>query len=121
MARKDELGRRGEELAARYLQGQGYRVLDRNWRCRIGEIDLVIERAGALAVVEVKTRSSIAFGHPFEAITPAKAARLRRLTAQWCQQNDVGPRAIRVDAVAVLAAPGAGDDEVAIEHLIGIC
>ena len=121
MARKDELGKRGEQLAARYLTKRGYRVVARNWRCKLGEIDLVVERSGELAIVEVKTRSSIAFGHPFEAITPAKAARLRRLTAQWCEEHEPVHHGVRVDAIAVIAPPGAGDDDVIIEHLVGIC
>ena len=121
MARKDDLGRRGEELAARYLIERGYRVIERNWRCSLGELDLVVECAGDLAVVEVKTRSSVAFGHPFEAITPVKAARLRLLTARWCQEHGKPYRQVRVDAVAVIAPQGSADDEVAIEHLEGIC
>ncbi|MGN6126853.1 MAG: YraN family protein [Humibacter sp.] len=121
MARKDELGRRGEDLAERYLARRGYRVVARNWRCALGEIDLIVERGGEVAIVEVKTRSSVAFGHPFEAITPTKAARLRRLTAQWCEQNDKPHREVRVDAVAVIAPAGARDDDVVIEHLVGIC
>lgn len=121
MASKDDLGRRGEELAARYLTGRGYRILDRNWRCRLGEIDIVAERSGTVAVVEVKTRSSTAYGHPFDAITPAKAARLRRLAVAWCDAAQRAPRTLRVDAIAVLVPRGAPDDEIVIEHLTGAC
>ncbi|MHA7986864.1 YraN family protein [Rathayibacter sp. CAU 1779] len=121
MAKKDELGRRGEDLAARYLRQQGYRILARNWRCAQGEIDIVAEKAGAVAVVEVKTRSSTLFGHPFDAITPIKAARLRRLAAQWCDETGRGAGGLRIDAVAVLAPPGLADSQVLIEHLVGVC
>lgn len=121
MASKDELGRRGEQLAADYLKRQGYRILARNWRCAHGEIDIVVERHGAVAVVEVKTRSSIAYGHPFDAITAAKAARLRRLAVAWCDDAQTVPRSLRIDAVAVLAPHGTPDRDVIIEHLVGVC
>jgi putative endonuclease len=116
MAAKDTLGRRGEELAARYLTQRGYQLIERNWRCNQGEIDLIVRHDGATVFVEVKTRSSIAFGHPFEAITPRKLARLRRLAAAWCAQADGAVWRIRIDAVAVIAS---GDD-IAIEHLQGV-
>ncbi len=117
MADKDELGRRGEAVAARWLEAAGCDVVDRNWRCPAGELDLVL-RAGATTVfVEVKTRSSLAFGHPFEAITPAKQARLRRLAAEWCRENGPVPGDIRIDAVAVLDAWSA---EPVVEHLAGV-
>ncbi|GAB3608226.1 MULTISPECIES: YraN family protein [Humibacter] len=121
MAKKDELGRRGEELAARYLKARGYRVIERNWRCPQGEIDIVAERGGELAVVEVKTRSSTVYGHPFDAITPVKAARLRLLAGLWCEASAHPPRSLRIDAIAVLAPAGIADADVVIEHLIGVC
>lgn len=114
MAAKDELGRRGEQLAADHLCARGYRILDRNWRCDQGEIDLILQHGIQTVFVEVKTRSGSGFGHPFEAITVAKLARLRRLAGAWCEQHDGSRRAIRIDAVAVIAAPGS---EPVIEHL----
>ncbi len=75
MAAKDELGRAGEERAAQHLRGNGYTVLARNWRCAQGEIDIVAARDGHLAVVEVKTRRTTAYGHPFEAIDARKRRR----------------------------------------------
>jgi putative endonuclease len=121
MARKDDLGRHGEELAARYLTARGYRILARNWRCAHGEIDIVAERSGDVAVVEVKTRSSTMYGHPFDAITPAKAARLRRLAGLWCEEARVPPRSLRVDAIAVIAPAGIADRDAVVEHLMGVC
>lgn len=122
MAEKDELGRRGERIAERALIGRGYRILDRNWRCREGEIDLVARDGDSLVFVEVKTRSSDAFGHPFEAITAAKLARLRRLASAWLAAG--GQRAaissagrIRIDAIAVLAPR---DAPATLEHLEGV-
>ncbi len=117
MARKDELGRRGEECAAAFLTAAGYRVIARNWRCAQGEIDLIVERDGEVVFVEVKTRSNKNFGHPFEAITALKLARLRGLAAAWCDQTDARPHRIRIDAIAVIAESGA---EPVIEHLKGV-
>ncbi|SFN52617.1 YraN family protein [Mycetocola miduiensis] len=117
MAGKDELGRRGEDLAARYLEDAGYRVVARNWRCARGEIDIIASMADTLIFVEVKTRSGLAFGHPFEAITEAKLARLRGLAARWCAEQHPQAKRIRLDAIAVVA-PRNGPPSV--EHLLGV-
>jgi putative endonuclease len=114
MAAKDDLGRRGENLATDHLTASGYRVLERNWRCVHGEIDIVAFKDGEVVFVEVKTRSSLAYGHPLEAITVAKLARLRRLAGAWCQAHPDVRAAIRIDAIAILA-PTRG--LVEIEHL----
>jgi putative endonuclease len=116
MAATDTLGKNGEERAVLYLQERGYQLIDRNWRCAQGEIDIIVQRGDETVFVEVKTRSTVAFGHPFEAITAAKLARLKRLTATWCAQADRPVRRVRLDAVAVI---GAGDDAV-VEHLAGV-
>jgi putative endonuclease len=117
MAEKDRLGRDGESLAARWLEEQGYAVLQRNWRCAAGELDVIARRGRITVFVEVKTRSSTAYGHPFEAITVRKAARLRRLVAEWCRAHGPVPGETRIDAIAVLHARGA---EPTIEHLTGV-
>ena len=80
---KQALGAYGEALAARHLVEQGMVLLDRNWRCEAGEIDLVLRDGEVLVVCEVKTRSSLAYGHPAEAVTPAKQQRIRRLARRW--------------------------------------
>ncbi|RFA22029.1 YraN family protein [Subtercola boreus] len=117
MRAKDELGRRGETLAADYLVEHGYTILERNWRCRQGEIDVIAEHEGVTVFVEVKTRSGLRYGHPFEAITIAKLARLRRLASAWCDKAESKRRRIRIDAIGVVAAPR---QPVLIEHLTGI-
>ncbi|GHD38686.1 YraN family protein [Mycetocola manganoxydans] len=117
MAAKDELGRRGEDLAARFLEDAGYRLLERNWRCRQGEIDIVARTANTLVFVEVKTRSGLAFGHPFEAITATKLARLRGLAAVWCAEHSPSVARIRLDAIAVIV-PRSG--QPVVEHLLGV-
>ena len=114
MAAKDLLGRRGEDLAAAFLTEAGYLVVDRNWRCSQGEIDIVASDGAETVFVEVKTRSSVAFGHPFEAITAQKLARLRRLAAAWCAENPGDHRNIRIDAISVIA-PSGGPPQ--IDHL----
>jgi putative endonuclease len=117
MAGKDELGRRGEDLAARFLEDAGYSIVERNWRCRQGEIDIVARIADTLVFVEVKTRSGLAFGHPFEAITATKLTRLRGLAAAWCAEHNPQATRIRLDAIAVIA-PRKGTP--VIEHLLGV-
>ena len=117
MAAKDELGRRGERLAEQHLEALGYRLIERNWRCRHGEIDLVMRGGPAIVLVEVKTRTSTAFGHPFEAITPVKMGRMRRLAGLWREAHPDERGRIRLDAVAVLAPR---DGAPTIEHLAGV-
>ena len=83
MNAKNNLGRCGEQAAVEYLERAGLRILDRNWRCTEGEIDIVAAERQVLVICEVKTRSSAQYGSPFEAITRSKCARLRRLTVRW--------------------------------------
>lgn len=104
---KDVLGRYGEDLAAQHLTAAGMVLLDRNWRCREGEIDVVArERDGTIVFVEVKTRSSTAFGEPAEAVRPAKARRLRALACRWLLEHPSGGCPLRFDVVAVVRARG---------------
>lgn len=117
MRAKDAVGRYGEDVAAAHVRGRGWEVLDRNWRTREGELDLVALDGDELVVVEVKTRRSVAFGHPAEAVTPRKLARVRRLAALWLAAHDVHPRSVRVDVIAVLL-PVRGAAEV--DHLVGV-
>ncbi|TQO20908.1 putative endonuclease [Rhodoglobus vestalii] len=114
MAAKDELGARGEDLAVDHLIDAGLDILDRNWRCSQGELDIVARDRDEVVFVEVKTRSSVLFGHPFESITATKVARLRRLAAAWCERHPGSAATIRIDAVAVIL-PSRGPVE--IEHL----
>lgn len=116
MARKDELGRAGEQAAESYLRAHGFEILDRNWRCRAGELDLVVADADTIVVVEVKTCRSAAFGHPFEAIDARKLHRLHQLARDWraAHRDLAGSRRLRVDALAITGDPEA---PVRIEHL----
>lgn len=96
------VGRFGEDLVARRLTADGWEVLARNWRCPDGEIDLIAREGDCLVVIEVKTRRSVAFGSPLEAITPRKAARLRKLTALWLRASGERAGTVRIDAVGVV-------------------
>ncbi|MFJ4219066.1 YraN family protein [Curtobacterium luteum] len=96
------LGVQGESLAADWLRQRGYRIVERNWRCARGEVDIVAWDGDTLVFVEVKTRAGAATGHPFESITATKLTRLRRLVPAWFDDHpDVSARAVRIDAVAV--------------------
>ncbi len=103
-----ELGRRGEEFAAAYLTGRGYRVLAVNYRKKFGELDIVAEEGGEIVFVEVKTRSSARFGHPLESVTAAKKQRMVRAAHAWLADNRCQDRPCRFDAVAVTVAPDGG-------------
>jgi putative endonuclease len=107
-AQRRALGNFGERLAARELQRLGLAVLDRNWRCSQGEIDIVARQEDQLVICEVKTRSTDRYGTAVEAITAAKAARLHRLGAAWAATHSLTVASMRVDVVTVLLAGGAG-------------
>ncbi len=96
------MGAAGEDLAAAWYEARGYRVVDRNWRCREGELDLILRSGATLVFCEVKTRSSLAFGSPLEAVTHRKRQRIRRLAAAWLHQADTGAAELRFDVAAVL-------------------
>ncbi len=114
---KDALGAYGERLAADHLRRAGMTVLETNWRCRWGELDIVAREGDVLVVCEVKTRSSTRRGHPLEAVTPAKAARLRSLAAAWIETRQVRPGEVRVDLVGVVR-PRRGP--ATVEHVRGV-
>ena len=114
MAAKDTIGRYGEDVAVRHLIEQGLVVLQRNWRCELGEIDIVARDGGCLVVCEVKTRRSTSCGSPVEAVTWRKAARLRRLAARWLAQSGMHPPDVRIDVVSVVR-PSCGP--AVVEHL----
>lgn len=95
------MGAAGEELAAAWYRAAGYQVLDRNWRCRDGELDLVCRSGGTVVFCEVKTRRSAVFGTPEEAVTAAKRHRVHRLALRWLAEHSVTAADLRFDVVAV--------------------
>jgi putative endonuclease len=97
------LGRRGEEAAAAWYETNGYEVVARNWRCRDGELDLIVRLGRLFVFCEVKSRTTTLFGEPVEAVTRDKQMRIRRLAARWLDSDaPLRPRAIRFDVAAVL-------------------
>jgi len=114
---KDALGRYGEDVAARHLTQDGFVVLARNWRCESGEIDIVARDGDVLVVCEVKTRSSLRYGSPFEAVTQRKLHRLERLGMRWMKDHGVRPASLRVDVVSVLRPPSGPQ---MVEHVRGL-
>jgi putative endonuclease len=102
MKPKDILGRHGEELAAAFVEQYGQHVVDRNWRGPAGELDIVALEGATVVVSEVKTRRSPDYGHPFEAITPAKVQRLQVIARQWLRAYGMTCAGLRIDAISVL-------------------
>ncbi|MGF7238800.1 MAG: YraN family protein [Frankia sp.] len=98
---KDAVGRFGEDAAVRYLEDAGLRIVERNWRCREGEIDIVARDGPVLVFCEVKTRSGAGFGHPAEAVDRAKVARIRRLAVRWLAEHRPEHGDLRFDVVSV--------------------
>jgi putative endonuclease len=113
-AQRKSLGEVGESIAADYLLASGYAVVDRNWRCPDGEIDIVALDGSTVVVCEVKTRRSTEFGAPFEAVTPEKSARLYRLAAAWRRAHDVRARPMRLDVIGIVFP---ADGAPRLEHL----
>ncbi|MDQ6649427.1 MAG: YraN family protein [Actinomycetota bacterium] len=102
MRAKDAIGRYGEDVAVRHLHDAGLQVLDRNWRCPRGELDIVAMDGSTLVFCEVKTRSGVEFGTPAEAVGPAKARRIRGLACEWLLANRPPYAELRFDVLSVL-------------------
>jgi|SRR5918997_242631 putative endonuclease len=109
MAEHLVLGRDGEDHAARLLERAGLRVVDRNWRCPQGELDLVATRGDLVVFCEVKTRRSRSWGEPSEAVHPRKQARIRRLAGRWLAEHRGRGRTVRFDVVSVVQGEGRVD------------
>ncbi len=102
MGAKEAVGAYGERVAGRRLEDAGYAVLDRNWRSRAGEIDVVAVRGGVVVFAEVKCRRSGSFGVPALAVTAAKAERIRLVAQDWLAAHDLVGAAVRFDVLSVL-------------------
>ena len=114
---KDVLGKTGEQLAAEYLERAGMRILDRNYRCAEGEIDIVAADRRVLVACEVKTRSGVGYGVPLESVSRRKLARIRRLAVRWVIAHGVIFDELRVDVIGVLKSP---NGEIELEHVRGV-
>lgn len=113
---RSTVGRYGEDVAARHLERAGMVVLERNWRCDLGEVDIVARDGDELVICEVKTRRGLDFGSPLEAVTARKLARLRRLAARWVCDSGMHPPSVRIDVVGVLVRPKGA---AVVEHVRG--
>ena len=113
MNANQSVGKYGEDRASEFLERLGYELLERNWRCNSGEIDIVARDQDCLVFAEVKTRTRVGFGHPFEAITPVKMQRMRQLVGEWCRAHQISSVQVRLDAISVLLTGG----RIHIEHL----
>lgn len=111
------LGRLGERLAVQQLQRDGWQILDRNWRCRAGEIDIVASERDRIVVCEVKTRLSVSAGTPVESMTARKARRLRGLAGEWMTQQGRHPDDARIDLIGVTIAT---DGTPTLRHVRGV-
>lgn len=116
MNRNRELGTQGEALAAQFLIGRGFALIAQNWRCASGEIDLIMHEGNELVFVEVKTRRSMAYGDPLEAVDAEKLARLHRLAAEWMREHHIRAR-YRIDVLGIILAAAT---EPQIEHIRGV-
>ena len=110
-----ELGRAGEDAAAAFYRRRGYRIVDRNYGCRSGEIDLVLSRGRLLVFCEVKTRASQTWGAPAEAVGALKQNRIRRSAGTWLAEHQGPRRELRFDVVSVAVADGG----LEVTHLPG--
>jgi putative endonuclease len=117
MTTRNEVGRYGEDVAVSYLRDVGFCIVERNWRCPEGEVDIVAVDGDDVVIVEVKTRRGHAAGHPLEAVTPEKLARLRRLAAAWVQGHPSRERGLRIDVIGVTTGRPEGDS---IHHIEGV-
>jgi putative endonuclease len=108
------LGKCGEELATAYLKQKGFRIIIRNYRQKTGEVDIIAKDGNTLVFIEVKTRSSLLFGQPFEAVTAAKQTQLNRIALDYMTRNRITNQAARFDVVSILIEK---NKEPEIEHL----
>ncbi|NMN01462.1 YraN family protein [Bifidobacterium panos] len=112
-----KLGSLGEDYAATWLAAQGWRILERNWHCRYGELDIVaVDDESRIVFVEVKTRRATRFGTPQEAVTQAKQKNLRRAAVQWllAPEHRARHRGVRFDVITVVIQHGG---QPAVHHI----
>lgn len=113
---RKQKGAAAEELAAAALIEKGYRVLDRNWRCRFGELDIVAETGGTLVVIEVRSRSgTTSFGTPSESVNARKVMQVRKTAQQYVHHKRYYERPIRFDVISIILRPDL--TPVSMEHI----
>lgn len=111
-------GNRGEDLAAAFFIAKGFRIVARNWSCRMGEIDLIAEKGGYTHFIEVKTRRTATYGHPEEAITPAKLQHLSRAIELYLRSAAPPPANYQADALAITFPEGKSPEFHYVEGIL---
>ena len=104
--KRQKFGKQGEEAAVSFLKKKGYRILQKNFRCSLGEIDIIAEHHRAVVFVEVKSRTGEEFGHPVEAITAIKRNKISRVAQVFSSRHNLQNRDLRFDVVTVAGDPG---------------
>jgi len=116
--KKKELGAKGEEIAVRYLKSRGYRIIERNYRIRLGEIDIIAEQGNNLVFIEVKTRSGTHFGSPFDSITIQKQMQLSKVALEYINKQGCNNRPARFDVVGIEFQVGGNTFQEAVIKLL---
>ena len=116
--KKKELGAKGEEIAVRYLKSRGYRIIERNYRIRLGEIDIIAEQGNDLVFIEVKTRSGTHFGSPFDSITIQKQMQLSKVALEYINKQGCNNRPARFDVVGIEFQVGGNTFQEAVIKLL---
>ncbi len=111
-------GQSGETMALAFLEARGFCLVERNWACRLGEIDLIVERKGEIRFIEVKFRRTMEFGYPEAAITPTKLKHLKRAIECWLKAQPVFPVRYQADAIAIIALFDCDPDIEWIEYIL---
>jgi putative endonuclease len=112
MTGKKELGKKGEDLALRFLKKRGYRIIEQNYVCKMGEMDLIAKEKDTLVFIEVKTRTSMDFGPPQLAVTSWKQRQLSKVALYFLKEKKIEDVKARFDVVAVLLPPGGEEIEL---------
>ena len=113
-----QFGDRGEDLALSYFLRRGYTLVDRNWSCRLGEIDLILQKGETLHFVEVKTRHTLTYGYPEESITGKKLCHLARAIELYLEKTRRTPKDYCIDALAIIWLPGTAPEFYFIERIL---
>ncbi len=112
MNRKEQ-GKKGEEIASAYLIENGYKILERNYTCPLGEIDIIAKKDGRLVFIEVKYRKSKKFGSPLAAVDIRKIGRLKKIVDYYCMINKIKDCPLKIEVVGITN----GDKSDRIEHI----
>lgn len=115
------LGKKGEKLALQYLKKRGYSIRSSNFRSRLGEIDIVAEEKGTVVFAEVKTRTGLMYGAPFEAVTPKKQEQLSKVALEYLSQHNLNESPARFDVVSIIYADGKKPEIELIKNAFELC